>query len=222
MNLPYLPVTSMLNGKYIILGGEYPPVVNGHAFGNCWFVDYAVNAANPDEEIALLAGTDLKTSAVIGKDFSWAAEKLPSYEDGVVAMPVENSDSIKLTYYAPNELRYTFDTSAERAAIFSEIYYPKGWKAWIEPAGAYGQVKNGCYQQTAEGQSIDLFRANWMLRGAIIPEGKGQLIMRFEPESYRIGTDISRATSITLILLLFLSIGVMAASNCSCCSRKTE
>jgi hypothetical protein len=218
-NLPYLPVTSMLNGKYIILGGEYPPVVNPYASGNCWFVDYAVNAAGPDEEIALLAGADLRTSAVIGKDFSWAAEKLQSYEEGVAAEPVENSDAIELTYYAPNELRYTFDTSAERAAIFSEIYYPKGWKAWVEPAGAYGQVKKGHYQPTAEAKEIDLFRANWMLRGAIIPEGGGQLIMRFEPESYRIGANISRATSITLILLLILSIGGMAASNCRCCRR---
>ena len=219
MNLPLLPVTSMLNGKYIILGDEYPPVVNGHAFGNCWFVDYAVNAANPDEEIALLAGADLRTSAVIGKDFSWAAEALPSYEENIAAMPVENSDVIELTYYAPNELRYAFSTSAERAAIFSEIYYPKGWKAWIEPAGAYGQVKNGRYQPTADAKSIDLFRANWMLRGAIIPEGEGQLIMRFEPESYRIGANISRATSITLIILLILSAAGMAASNCRCCRR---
>ena len=218
-NLPYLPVTSMLNGKYIILGGEYPPVVNPYASGNCWFVDYAINAADPDEEIALLAGADLRTSAVIGKDFSWAAEKLQSYEEGVAAVPVENSDAIELTYYAPNELRYTFNTSAERAAIFSEIYYPKGWKAWVEPAGAYGQVKKGHYQPTAEAKEIDLFRANWMLRGAIIPEGEGQLIMRFEPDSYRIGANISRATSITLILLLILSIGGMAASNCRCCRR---
>ena len=182
-------------------------------------MDYAVNAADPDEEIALLAGADLRTSAVIGKDFSWAAEKLQSYEEGVAAEPVENSDAIELTYYAPNELRYTFNTSAERTAIFSEIYYPKGWKAWVEPAGAYGQVEKGHYQPTAEAKEIDLFRANWMLRGAIIPEGEGQLIMRFEPESYRIGANISRTTSITLILLLILSIGGMAASNCRWCRR---
>jgi uncharacterized membrane protein YfhO len=77
-----------------------------------------------------------------------------------------------------------------------------GWKAWIEPAGAYGEVKNGHYQPTEDGKSIDLFRADWILRGAIIPEGKGQLIMRFEPDSYQLGEDISRASSILLLLLL--------------------
>jgi cation transporter-like permease len=41
-----------------------------------------------------------------------------------------------------------------------------------------------------------------MLRGAIIPSGEGQLIMRFEPDSYQLGENISRTSSIALILLL--------------------
>ncbi len=114
----------------------------------------------------------------------------------------EKSPSIILTHYAPNELRYTFSTAAERAAIFSEIYYPKGWKAWIEPEGAYGEIRGGHYYPSAEGRPTDLFRADWMLRGAIIPQGEGQIIMRFEPDSYQIGENISRASSIALILLL--------------------
>jgi hypothetical protein len=56
-----------------------------------------------------------------------------------------------------------------------------------------------------------------MLRGAIIPEGEGQLIMRFEPESYQIGENISRASSIALILLLIGSAAGMVVS-----SRKNE
>ena len=217
-NLPYLPVTSMLNGKYIILGDNYPPVENMYAFGNCWFVDSAAPAANPDEEIALLKGTDLHTTAVVGKDFEWALDAITRN----TGADTENSSTIALTHYAPNELRYSFSTTAERAAIFSEIYYPKGWKAWIEPAGAYGKVKNGHYQPTAEAKSLNLFRADWMLRGAVIPKGEGQLIMRFEPDSYRIGANISRASSITLIVLLLLSILGMVASSCRCCCRKTH
>ncbi len=107
-----------------------------------------------------------------------------------------------MIHYAPNELRYSYSTDNQRAAIFSEIYYPKGWKAWIEPAGAYGEVRGGHYQPSAEGRQVELFRADWMLRGAIIPSGEGQLIMRFEPDSYTLGENISRASSILLILLL--------------------
>jgi hypothetical protein len=194
--LPELKVVSMLNGKYIILGENYSPVVNPHAYGNAWFVSDFVEAATPDEEIALLEGTDLRTTAVIGDDFAWAQRSFADAQD----------DTIQLTHYAPNDLRYTFSTDSERAAIFSEIYYPKGWKAWIEPAGAAGEVRNGHYHPTAEGKPIELFRADWMLRGAIIPAGEGQLIMRFEPDSYQLGENISRACSIMMIILLLAAI----------------
>ena len=198
--LPELKVVSMLNGKYIILGADFSPVRNPYAYGNAWFVSDFVPAANPDEEIAFIEGADLRTTAIIGNDFAWAQEAMKNMSGSVDA-----ASSIALSHYAPNELRYEFSTDAERAAIFSEIYYPKGWKAWIEPAGAYGEVHNGHYQPTAEGRPVELFRADWMLRGAIIPEGEGQLIMRFEPESYQLGEDISRASSIALILLLIAS-----------------
>ena len=207
--LPETKVVSMLNGKYIILDGNISPVVNKYAYGNCWFVDSFVPAATPDQEIALLASTDLCTCAVIGNDFAWAQEAIASAMSGtsdVISSEAEGRDekspSIALTHYAPNELRYTFSTDAERAAIFSEIYYPKGWKAWIEPAGKYGEVRGGHYHPSAEGRPTDLFRADWMLRGAIIPQGEGQIIMRFEPDSYQLGENISRASSIALILLL--------------------
>ena len=207
-NLPELKVVSMLNGKYIILGDEYPPVVNTHAYGNAWFVDSYVPADTPDEEIALLASTDLRNTAVIGDDFAWARESLSDNKtvDGAHVIPGEAW--ITLTHYAPNELRYSYNTDTERAAIFSEIYYPKGWKAWIEPAGAYGEVRNGHYQPTSEAVETELFRADWMLRGAMIPSGEGQLIMRFEPDSYQLGENISRTSSIILIILLLASTAV--------------
>ena len=209
-SLPLLKMTSALNGKYVVLGAEYPPVENRHAFGNAWFVSSYVPAATPDDEIALLASTDLRSTAVIGDDFAWAQEKIASGRpEDTEAVP----SHITLTHYAPNELRYSYSTPKERAAIFSEIYCPMGWKAWIEPAGAYGEVNDGHYQPTSQGKETDLFRADWILRGAIIPQGEGQLIMRFEPESYQTGKDISRASSILLILLLIGSVGFIAVSS---------
>ena len=209
--LPELKVVSMLNGKYIILGAEYSPVVNPYAYGNVWFVSDYVPAATPDDEIALLASTDLHDTAIIGDDFSWAQRTFPKVKEiqddraDAHYHSEQSEEYIYLTHYAPNELRYSFSTDTERAAIFSEIYYPKGWKAWIEPEGTYGEVRNGHYHPSGEGRPIELFRADWMLRGAMIPEGDGQLIMRFEPESYQLGENISRASSIALILLLAAS-----------------
>ena len=177
-NLPATPVLDALNTRYIILGGEYPPLVNGKALGNAWFVDSVVPAATPDEEIALLGGADLRHQAVIGKD-------MPA----VTASPADSTDTIELTSYAPNEVRYRYSASADRLAVFSEIYYPDGWKA------------------TVDGAPVDVFRADWTLRAAQLPAGSHEVVMRFEPDSYRVGANISRASSITLLLLLLLAVG---------------
>ena len=177
--LPELPLLNALNTRYIILGDEYPPVVDAHALGNAWFVDEVVPAATPDEEIAFLGSTALRHQAVIGKD-------MPA----VTAAPADSSDVIVLASYAPNELRYHYKTSSDRLAVFSEIYYP-GWKAEVE------------------GAPVEVLRADWTLRAARLPAGEHDLIMRFKPDSYRIGANISRASSITLLLLLLLSIAGM-------------
>lgn len=222
--LPSLPVTSMLNGKYIIIGRDYPPVVNPQAMGNCWFVDSAVAAHTPDEEIALLGSTDLKTAAIIGDDFKWAQDKIDSLckdfvtpsdreESATEDMARERDYNIEMTSYKANELRYSCSLASERAVIFSEIYYPEGWKAWIEPAGSYGTVEDGRYRPTPDGKEVRLFRADWILRGAVLPEGGYDLVMRFEPQSYKIGEQLSRASSITLIIILLLSSLAVAAGS---------
>ena len=161
--------------------------------GNCWFVDSATAASSPDEEIALLASTDLRHAAVIGDDFSWAREKIDSLST-LVRPDVAPADTMFMTSYSPKELRYSSRTRGERAVVFSEIYYPKGWKL------------------TIDGKPADLFRADWILRGAFIPAGEHEIVMRFEPESYVIGERLSRASSIVLLLLLLLS-GAGAAAG---------
>ena len=175
--MPDIPVLNALNTRYIILDGEYPPVVNANAYGNAWFVDEVVPAATPDEEIAFLGSVDLKRQAVIGKD-------MPA----VVAAPADTTDAIVLTSYAPNELKYHYTASAGRLAVFSEIYYPDGWKAEVD------------------GKPVEVLRADWTLRAAELPAGEHDLVMRFKPDSYAVGAGISRASSITLILLLLLSV----------------
>ena len=176
-NLPETPILNALNTRYIIIGGEYAPVYNENALGNAWFVDEVVPAATPDEEIAFLGAVNLRHQAVVGAD-------MPA----VTAAPADSSDVIILTAYAPNGLRYHYTASANRLAVFSEIYYPDGWKAQVD------------------GAPVEVLRADWTLRAAELPAGEHDLVMRFAPDSYRVGANISRASSITLILLLLLSV----------------
>ncbi len=197
-NLPYLPIVSMLNGKYVIIGDNYAPIVNENAFGNAWFVDDFVDAATTDDEISLLGFNDLRTTAIIGADFkdSFKRDDLLGRDGADSGEALTDGsydgDYITLTQYVPNELHYSFRTDAPRAVVFSEIYYPEWSLVYIPESGA--------------AQTLDLFRADWTLRAAILPSGRGELVMRFEPKSYKVGERLSRASSITLILLLILSI----------------
>ena len=178
------PVLNALNTRYIILGGEYPPLENYSAFGAAWFVDSAVKAPNPDEEIALLGAVDLRHQAVVTEPVNVA----PATSDGT-------GDLIEMTSYAPNELHYKYSCASDRLAVFSEIYYPDGWHA------------------TVDGQPLDLIRADWTLRAALLPAGEHEVVMTFLPDSYRTGAAVSRVTSILLILLVLASIGLLVYSE---------
>jgi uncharacterized membrane protein YfhO len=92
-------------------------------------------------------------------------------------------DSIWLTSYKPNELVYNYSSSGERLAVFSEIWYPAGWKAFID------------------GKPSDYLRANWVLRGMVVPAGNHEVRFSFEPASYRTGNTVSLASSAIFVLL---------------------
>ena len=206
-----IQVLSALNTKYFILGADMPPVENPEAFGQAWFVDSFIPAGTPDEEIALIDSVDLRHTAVIGDDFAEAragfakvtsegaasgsvkesAEgSVEEITDGSAVMSVDglSTDFIRMTSYAPNELRYHYSASVARTAIFSEIYYPDGWTA------------------TVDGAPLDLFRADWIFRAANLPSGEHDIVMRFEPKVYTASEKASRASSLTLFILLVLSL----------------
>jgi len=187
------PVLNALNTRYVILAEDYPPLVNDAAFGAAWFVDEVLPASSPDEEIALLGAADLRHQAVVADGRSLPAMTPPAVIPGSDGTAVPGSDDavipgltgdlIGMTAYAPNELHYHYSAATDRLAVFSEIYYPDGWTA------------------TVDGQALDLFRADWTLRAAVLPAGEHDVVMTFLPQSYRTGALISTITSILLLLL---------------------
>ncbi|MBO4634169.1 MAG: YfhO family protein [Bacteroidales bacterium] len=179
------PVLNALNTRYVILDGNYPPLVNPYALGDAWFVDTLVPASSADEEIALLGSVDLSRQAVVRQMPGQAGQ------DGALVIPGSTGDLIGMTSYAPNELHYRYSTDTERVAVFSEIWYPNGWKA------------------TVDGEPVELFRADWTLRAALLPAGSHELVMTFLPDSYRVGAAISRWMS-ALLLLLTLAAACLA------------
>jgi hypothetical protein len=192
--LPDLPVMSMLNCKYVIVGADIPAAVNKNAFGNAWFTNSLIKAGTPDDEIRLLGEVNLRETAVVGHDFESAYADIVTSNKSVSA-----EDTIYMTSYAPNELHYHYKISSERTAVFSEIYYPDGWHAKMNDA--------------TDKSDLSLFRSDWVLRGAVLPAGEHDIVMRFDPESYTLGRTISKASSITLLILVLLCSGGMWAQG---------
>lgn len=183
--LKYYPVLSMLNTKYIILGANNAPIQNRYALGNAWFSEEILSAANADEEIALLGEIDPSTTAIISED---SLRESHIINNKPVA-PLQEGEYIELVSYAPNRLIYRYKTISDRLALFSEIYYPKGWRAEID------------------GTEHEILRANYILRAMDLPAGEHEIEFYFKPDSFVKGATISRIGSITLLLLLLGGIG---------------
>ena len=181
--LPELPVLSALNMKYIILGDDNMPAVNRDAYGNAWFVGGSVAAASPDEALELVGRTDLRSTAVLE---SADMEVVRALGPGQPAP----GDTIVMTSYAPNELHFAYRCAEDALAVFSEVYYPEGWHASLADTGAEVQV----------------LRADWILRAAVLPAGEHELVMRFDPKSVSTSAAVSRASSISIIILLILAV----------------
>jgi len=166
---------NMLNTRYIIINPEAPPVINPYALGNAWFVTKPLPVENADQELISIRSIDLRSEAVFDKKFT-------SLITGS-QYPVGEDDKISLVSYEPNELVYKYSAEGEKLAVFSEIYYPAGWKSFID------------------GKEAPHFRANYLLRAMVLPEGDHEIKFNFEPASYITGNKISMASSVLFFLL---------------------
>jgi hypothetical protein len=169
------PVLNMLNTKYFVTDPNNEAIPNPFANGNAWFVENVKTVDNADQEMLALGDStiDLKSTTVINiKDFKnvQAPEQFDS------------KATIELTKYGLNHLKYKSISSFTGPVIFSEIYYPKGWNCYID------------------GKLVETFRANYVLRGVMVPKGKHEIIWKFEPDSMKTGSLISGIGSTLLII----------------------
>jgi hypothetical protein len=176
---------NMLNAKYFILqdstGNKFAQQ-NVNANGNAWFVSEINWVANADEEIVALSKFNSKQTAIIDKRF-----------EGEFKGFVLNRDSsarISLTKYQPNKLDYTSQSSTDQLAVFSEIYYEKGWNAYID------------------GKLVPHVRVNYVLRALQVPAGSHTIEFKFEPTVIGTGEKIAYASSWLLYGGLLLVLGL--------------
>ena len=171
-------VLNMFNVKYLIVEDEKEgtkALQNPDANGNAWFVDSLVVVQNADEEILALKTLQTKQKAVINSASELLAQTI---------FAKDSTSSIRLVEHKPNELTYRSQNANKGFAVFSEVYYPHGWQAYIDDA------------------PVDHHQVNYALRGLKIPSGKHEIVFKFDPQVIKTGSAITLASSILFALLL--------------------
>ncbi|HEY3388509.1 MAG TPA: YfhO family protein, partial [Prolixibacteraceae bacterium] len=172
---------NMLNTKYFIYSPEAAPILNRHALGSVWLVNKYKIVDNADQEIAAIRLIDPAKEVVINKKFQ---DQLSG-----VSLVNDSSAKISLTTYSPNVMTYHYQGNGNQVAVFSAIYYPKGWNAYID------------------GKIVPYFQADYVLRSMLLPKGNYDIVFKFEPTSFLTGQKISFWSS---LILLFLIVGLIA------------
>ena len=171
-------VLDMLNVKYIIVPsqkqGEVDMQRNTTACGNAWFVQHVKYADNADQEMEGISSFDPKSTAIVDKSF----KSMINEKD----LHVDTTAKITLANYNPDHMTYQSTSNTSQLAVFSEIYYNRGWKMYID------------------GVEKPYFRVDYILRAAEIPVGNHKVEFIFHPTSYYAGETISLAASILLLI----------------------
>jgi hypothetical protein len=174
-------VYNMLNTKYIIRkgpDGKEIAMPNSGAFGSCWLVSNIHFVNNADQEMAALDSINVRDTAIIQN----------IYKNKIPFMPVKDSTaSIQLIENLNDKISYRFKSKTNQFAVFSEVYYDKGWNAFID------------------GKPAEYCKVDYVLRGMAVTAGDHTIEFRFEPNSYVTGNRLSIWASIITYLLLILA-----------------
>lgn len=172
-------VLNMLNTKYLMAGNTAGAVIpNTGANGNAWFVEEVIKVNSPDEEIEQTGRINTRTTAVV--DVS--KFKVPK-------VSMSAAGNIQLVEYKPNYLKYQSSNDESGLAVFSEIYYPEGWRA------------------TIDGKEVEIVRANYVLRALEIPAGEHEIEFSFSPKSYSVGNTLTWVFNIIILGVCIGAIG---------------
>lgn len=173
-------VMNMLNAKYIVYGPQRDNIIpNNAANGAAWFVKDVMTVNTANEELLALRTINTRNTAVIN-----------GTKAKVEGIAYDSAATITLLEHSPRHLKYESNTTVKGLAVFSEIYYDKGWKAFID------------------GQETPIIQADYILRALQVPEGKHTLEFKFEPKAYMVGNKVTLASSWLTIFVLLGSIGL--------------
>ncbi len=172
-------VYDMLNTKYIIQqnpsNGQVAAIQNPDAFGACWLAKSIHYVKDGNEEMKALDSINVKDTVIIQD----------KYKSLISAAPVNDSTaSISIVRNVNDTIIYKSSAKTNQFAVFSEIYYDKGWNAFID------------------GKKAEILRVDYALRGLSLPAGDHTIEFKFEPQSYKTGNTLAVIASLAAYLLL--------------------
>ncbi len=173
-----MSVLNMLNTRYFILN-ETTVQRNPDALGNAWFVDSLTYVDNADKEMAFLDDFNPARSAVADAQFKQQLGE---------AKAVQPGDTIYETAYAPNHLTYKSHSANGGLAVFSEVYFPWGWKV------------------TVDGKPAEMGRVNYVLRALQLPAGDHEIDFKFAPDEVSKTQTWATIAVVVIYLLLLLAL----------------
>jgi len=184
-----MQVFNMLNAKYFITAGQKSGQseerLNPGALGNAWFVKDIKIAKNADDEMRILTTLNTKDSAVMDA----------RYQNILTTNTVfDSTASIKLIENLNDKISYESNANSNQFAVFSEVYYPYGWDAFID------------------GKKTPYTRVNYLLRGMPVPAGSHKIAFIFEPRSVILSDKITMWLSILLYVMLVAGIVIEVKS----------
>lgn len=172
-------VVNMLNTKYIIQAdqqGKDQVYTNPDALGAAWFVN-AIRFENGAQAVMnALTNLDVKDTAVLfAKDKNLVSSISPGSDSAATIKLIKNDNDV---------VTYQSSSSSSRFAVFSEIFYDKGWKAYIDE------------------KKVPIIRTNYVLRGLVIPAGNHNIRFEFRPSSFYTGEKMATIANSIIFLLI--------------------
>ncbi|MCY3771133.1 MAG: YfhO family protein [Gemmatimonadetes bacterium] len=187
------PVLNMLNTRYLVTGQplqieELTPVAESDA-GYLYRNETALPRAFLVDSVRVI--TDRSAIFETMRDPGFSPDEYAILEEPVAERLGPMGDaSVEITLYTPHRIEMAVDAAAPCLLVLSEIYYPPGWRVEID------------------GSPTEIHKTNYVLRSVVVPEGRHEVVMTFNPPSFTTGLLVSRTAS-TLVLAGLIVAGAM-------------
>ena len=148
------------------------------ALGNAWFVKAVRFVPNAEAEMKALDNLTPRDTAVVQEKYRSRLSGAPQFDSAATINLIKNDNDV---------ITYRYNAATPQVAVFSEVFYDQGWKAFVD------------------GKELPIAKANYVLRALSLPAGAHNIEFRFEPKGYYTGKTLYLASSIALLLLVVIA-----------------